>query len=201
MRITGRDVRRYSPRERARLFAYVPQAVERTPAFRVWDVVAGGRYAHVGAFQLLSPAEDAAVQAGLARCGLEPLADRRFDAISGGERQKTLIAAAIAQDAQVLLLDEPNTALDPAHQIELVRILHGWRAAGRGLLMVSHDLQLPAALGGRVIALSEGRVAADGAAAQVLVPSVLSEIYAAPFGTAATAQGTQVVLPAWWHVG
>lgn len=201
VRIAGRDMCQYSSWERARSFAYVPQAVERAPAFSVRDVVTGGRYAHIGALRSLSPADETAVQAGLARCGLGPLADRRFDAISSGERQKTLIAAAIAQDAQMLLLDEPNTALDPAHQIELVRILQGWREAGRGLLMVSHDLQLPAALGERVVALREGRVAADGPAEQVLTPPVLSAIYGARFATAVTAHGTQLVLPVWWRTG
>jgi iron complex transport system ATP-binding protein len=191
-------VRRYSAREWARLLAYVPQSVERAPAFRLRDVVLGGRYVHVGALRPASPADERAVQAALARCGLADLAERRFDAVSGGERQKTLIAAAIAQDAQMLLLDEPNTALDPAYQLELVRILREWHAAGRGLLVVSHDLQLPAALGGRVLALRKGQIAADGPAEQVLVPEVLSDIYGAPFATAVTADGTRVVLPTWW---
>ncbi len=201
VRVAGRDVRQLSPQQRARLFAYVPQGVERTPAFSVREVVAGGRYTHIGALRSLSAADEAAIQVGLARCGLEGLAGRRFDTLSGGEKQKALIAAAIAQDAQLLLLDEPNTALDPASQLELVRILRGWRDVGRGLLVVSHDLQLPAALGGRVIALRAGCVAADGPADEVLTPTGLSALYDAPFSVTRTADGAQLVLPTWWSAG
>ncbi len=177
VRVRGADLRGYSAAERARLFAYVPQTLERTPAFRVREVVAGGRYAHSAPLRPLSRADETAVQNALARCGLEALADRPLDGISGGERQKTLIAAAIAQDAQMLFLDEPNTALDPAYQRELVQILQRWREAGRGVLLVSHDLQLPAALGGRVIALRAGQVVADGPAEQVLAPETLGAVY------------------------
>jgi iron complex transport system ATP-binding protein len=177
IRVRNVDLRAYSALERARFFAYIPQTIEHTPAFRVREVVAGGRFAHIAPLRPWSPADEAAVQDALTRCGLETLADRAFDSISGGERQKTLIAAAIAQDAQMLFLDEPNTALDPAYQLDLVRILRGWHAAGRGLLLVSHDLQLPAALGGRVIALRGGQVVADGPAEQVLAPETLGGVY------------------------
>jgi iron complex transport system ATP-binding protein len=170
----------FAARDRAQLFAYVPQVLERTPTFTVWNVVAGGRFPHLGALRSLSAGDKAIVQAALRSCGLEPLVDRRFDALSGGERQKTLIAAAMAQDAQMLLLDEPSTALDPAYQLELVEILRRWHRSGRGLLIVSHDLQLPAALGGRVIALRNGRIAADGPAEHVLDARVLDQVYGVP---------------------
>ncbi len=99
----------------------------------------------------------------------------------------------------MLFLDEPNTALDPGYQLDLLRILREWRAAGRGLLVVSHDLQLPAALGGRVIALHAGRIAADGPAADVLTPAVLADIYGAPFDVLHTPAGQAIALPAWWE--
>ncbi len=201
VRVRGRDIRRWSPRARAQLFAYVPQTLERVPAFRVYDVVAGGRFTQVGAVGPLSQRDELAVQAALAQCGLAALADRRFDAISGGERQKALVAAAMAQDAQMLLLDEPNTALDPAYQVELVRILRAWHQAGRGLVLVSHDLQLPAVLGGRTIALRAGQVAADGPAEQVLTPAALGAIYGAPFGEVAMPDGARLAVPAWWSTG
>lgn len=201
VRLNGRDIRDLPPRARGRFAAYVPQIVDSLPAFRVHDVVAGGRFAHVPPLGSLRDADHAAVRRALKLCGLTPLADRPVDEISGGERQKTLIAAAIAQDPQLMFLDEPNTALDPGYQLDLVRILRGWNRSGRALLLISHDLQLPAALGGRVVALRGGRVAADGPAEEVLTVERLAEIYAAHFRVATTAADQPVVLPDWWRAG
>jgi iron complex transport system ATP-binding protein len=194
IRLNGRDLRDIPPRERGRFAAYVPQVLERTPAFRVYDVVAGGRFPHVGPLGPLSAADRAVIQKALDCCGLAELTERPFNAISGGERQKTLIAAAIAQDPQVMFLDEPNTALDPAYQRELVGILRDWHAHGRGLLLISHDLQLPAALRGRVIAMKQGHIAADGPATEVLAPEVLNGIYGAEFTVVTGADGQRFIL-------
>lgn len=196
--VNGAPLARLSPRQRGRLAAYVPQAVERLPAFRVYDVVAGGRYPHAHPLRPLSATDQQVIAATLARCGLTSLAERPVSAVSGGERQKTLLAAAVAQQAAWLFLDEPSTALDPAVQLELVALLREWHAGGGGLALISHDLQLPAALGGRVVALRAGRVAADGPAAELLQPHTLGAIYDAEFETAVTAGGRQVVLPRWW---
>ncbi|MBU0637740.1 MAG: ABC transporter ATP-binding protein [Planctomycetes bacterium] len=191
------DMHALPARVRGRFAAYVPQVVERIPAFTVREVVAGGRYPHVAPLQPLGPVDQAAVQAALDQCRLADLATRPVNALSGGERQKTLIAAAIAQDAQIMFLDEPNTALDPAYQVELVALLQRWSAAGRGLVLISHDLQLPAAFGGRVVALHEGRVAADGPVAGILEPARLEQIYQTTFETAVTTAGRKLVVPVW----
>lgn len=197
VRFNGRDWRQLSARERGRLVAYVPQVLGPAPAFRVAEIVAGGRFPHVPTVRRLSAADQAAVQSALDRCGLAALADRRFDTLSGGERQKTLIAAAMAQDPRLLFLDEPNTALDPAYQVELVHILREWSQTGRGLLLISHDLHLPAILGGDVVALRDGSVAIEGPASDVLRPETLEEIYGTPFGSATTSEGERIVLPLW----
>ncbi|MFQ5807619.1 MAG: ABC transporter ATP-binding protein [Phycisphaerae bacterium] len=198
VRINGREVAELPARVRGRFASYVPQTVERIPAFSLYDVVAAGRFPHVSPLRPLSSADREQVDRALDMCGLKGLARRRINAVSGGERQKALIAAAIAQDAQVMFLDEPNTALDPAYQIELARLLRRWRDSGRALLLISHDLQLPAALGGRVIALREGEIAADGEAVEILTPARLAEVYDASFEVAETADGRRVVLPNWW---
>ncbi|MFH1748182.1 MAG: ABC transporter ATP-binding protein, partial [Planctomycetota bacterium] len=119
--LDGRAMRKLSARRRGRFASYVPQTVERIPAFTVHDVVSGGRFPHAAPLSPLGPADRAAVADALRLCGLEDLAQRPVNALSGGERQKTLIAAAIAQDAQVMFLDEPSTALDPGVQLELVQ--------------------------------------------------------------------------------
>lgn len=197
VQLDGREMFRLPARERGRFAAYVPQSLTGLPAFRVRDVVAGGRHPHVRPLARLSDADWQAVERALADCGLSALADRPLDTLSGGERQKTLIAAAIAQDPQVLMLDEPNTALDPAVQLELVRILRRWHSGGRGLVLISHDLELPAALGGRVVALREGRVAASGRTEEVLTPETLAAIYGARFGIARTPDGRRLPVPEW----
>lgn len=198
VRLNGQDWRRLSARTRGRFAAYVPQGVELVPAFSVHDVVAGGRFPYTPRLHALTSDDRAAVGRALELCGLTPLAQRSFNAISGGERQKTLIAAAIAQDPQLMFLDEPTTALDPAHQLELARILRQWQQTGRSLVVVSHDLQLPAALGGRVLALRDGHVVASGPASDILTPERLSDVYGAPFGTLTTLDGKEIALPRWW---
>lgn len=199
VRLNDAEVCRLSPRRRARFAAYVPQVLQHRPALSVADVVAGGRFAHVGPWRGLTSHDQAAVERAIAACGLQALRERSFSALSGGEQQKTLLAAAIAQDPQVLLLDEPNTALDPAFQLELVRILRDWHSGGRALLIVSHDLQLPAVLAGRLLAMRGGRIVADGPAAEVLQPERLAAVYDAPFAALTSAGGRQLVLPEWWR--
>lgn len=200
VRVNNQDLASLRTRQRGRFASYVPQTVERIPGFSVREVVAAGRYPHVSPLQPLSEEDASQVDQALRACGLIDLAERRVDAISGGERQKTLIAAAIAQNAQAMFLDEPNTALDPAYQVELVGLLHSWRERGRALVVVSHDLQLPAALGGRVVALREGRIVAAGTADEILTPEHLSRVYDASFEFAETADGRRIVLPRWWDV-
>lgn len=193
--VDGIPINDVPPKRRARLAAYVPQTVERLPPFTIRDTVAFGRFPHVPPLRPLSQTDWRHVDEALQLCGLIDLADRRVDAVSGGERQKTLLAAAVAQDARTLFLDEPNTALDPAYQVELVAMLRAWHARGRALVLISHDLQLPAALGGRVIALRAGRVVDDGPATEVLAPNRLSKIYDTYFEIAETRMGRTVVLP------
>ena len=199
--INNRDLAALSARVRGRFAAYVPQTVERIPAFSVYEVVASGRFPHVSPLRPLTRTDHEHIEQALEICGLSELADRRADSLSGGERQKTLIAAAIAQDAQIMFLDEPNTALDPAYQIELVNLLRNWHARGRSLVLISHDLQLPAALGGRVIALCQGRIVADGFADDILTPRRLAEVYDAGFEMCLTPSGRQLVVPDWWNSG
>jgi len=108
-----------------------------------------------------------------------------------------LIAAAIAQDAQAIFLDEPTTALDPAYQIELVRLLREWHTRGRALIVVSHDLQLPSALGGRIVAIRDGRIVADAGADELLDAEKLGSIYDAPMTVLNAPSGQRVVVPQW----
>lgn len=193
----GRPVCELPARLRGRCFSYVPQIVDRLPAFSVYDVVAAARFPHIPPLMPLSPADRKMVEQALGLCGLSDLALRPITEVSGGERQKALLAAAFAQDAQAMFLDEPDSGLDPAYQIELVRLLRQWLTHGRALVLVSHDLQLAAELGARVIALAGGGVVADGPAGEVLTPERLEAIFGAAFEYAITADGRRSVLPRW----
>lgn len=186
-----------TPAERAAMAAFVPQSATHLPSQCVFDVVASARFRHIGPLRGLGDNDHAAVGDALRECGIETLAERRFDQISGGERQRTLIAAAIAQDAQALLLDEPSLSLDPAAQIALVGVLRRWLARGRGVVLVSHDLNLPAAFGGRVLALRSGQLVADGPAASILTPERLAAFYDAQFETFRSESGGTLVAPRW----
>lgn len=189
---------RLAAARRARLFAYLPQAPEHVPPHEVYDVVAGGRHVYTRPLEPLSPADHQAIREALRAVDMLDLADRPLTELSGGERQKALLAASLAQDAEMLFLDEPTAALDPAYQAVLVERLREWRAASRGVVFVSHDLQLPMALEARILALRGGRVLADGPAAEVLSPARLREIYDAGFQVFPASPGRSIVVPGWW---
>src|SRR5690606_5121282 len=141
---------------------------------RVTEVVALGRYAHHARWQLgQRPGDGAVVRAALARVGLHGFDDRPLDTLSGGERQAVYLAAALAQAAPLLVLDEPTTHLDAHHQRAVARLLAELRATGEHTLLFStHDLQLAGAVADRVLALAAGRVLADGPPAEVLEPGL-----------------------------
>lgn len=190
-----RPLESYSFRERSCIAAYVPQQRGNLPDLPIHDVVAGGRFTRQPAFSPYTSDDRVAVSEALAATRLSDLASRPINAVSGGEAQKAFIAAAIAQDASFLCLDEPTTALDPAFEYELLQVLHAWLARGRGLIVVSHDLFLPAALGGRVLAVVDGEVVADGSAEEVLVPEQLRKVYGVGFEIATTLSGQRTFVP------
>lgn len=181
VRLDGSPIRRLRRRVIARQLAYVPQIHDGYMGFSVRDVVEGGRYAHVSPLEPLSDADQRAINAAVSACRVGELLDRPMHTLSGGERQKVWLAAALAQDTPVLLLDEPTNALDPAHQAELIRIMRRFAAAGRTLVVICHDLCLPIALGGRVIAIREGSVFFDEPVGVMEDLCRLGELYGTEF--------------------
>ncbi len=181
IQIDNHPVDRMSRREIARKVAYVPQIHKGYMGFRVRDVVETGRYAHVHPLDPLSEADRAAVAEAVEACRIGDLLDRTVDTLSGGERQKVWIATAIAQQAPAMFLDEPTNALDPAHQADLIRIMRSLAGQGRTLMVICHDLNLALALGGRVVALRQGRVAFDGGVDLILDVQRLRDLYGTDF--------------------
>jgi iron complex transport system ATP-binding protein len=175
--LDGRPLAALRPRERARRIAVVPQYLPALPEVDVGRFVESGRYARAGRFGSLT-AEDREVVAGaLERCDAADLAARALDALSGGQRQRVLVARALAQEADLLLVDEPTNALDPAHQIAVLDLLAGLAARGRACLLVTHDLVLAGQYATRLVLLESGRVAADGPPEEVLRREVLEPVY------------------------
>lgn len=175
--LDGIDVGTLTRAALARRIAVVPQVFDTLFPFSVREIVGLGRTARLGLFARPSPADGEAVERALDAEGLQPLADRRVDSLSGGERQRAVLAMALAQEADVLLLDEPTTHLDPAHQRGLLHRL-AELARDRGVIGVAvlHDLNL-AALADRVVVLADGRIVTDGPPVKALTPSVVADVF------------------------
>ena len=179
--IQNKPVSRWSRRALARRVVYVAQEHEGFGGFAVGDVITAARYAYVSAVGRASRQDTEAVEQAVSQCGIEPLIERTLDTLSSGERQKVWLAAAVAQASPIMLLDEPTTALDPRHQAELVALMRQLLGAGRTMVIVSHDLNLPAWMGGRVVALGEGRIVFDGQAGAFLDTERLDDIFQTEF--------------------
>jgi iron complex transport system ATP-binding protein len=176
--IAGRPLADYTQKELARLQGYVPQADGRYLPFTAGEFVLMGRYPHLSPFASVREADRRAVAEALQQTGTAALAERWMGSLSGGERQKVLIAAALAQEASVLLLDEPTTFLDPCHQTEILHILRAVNRERRvTVLAVTHDLNVAALLSDRVLALKAGCLAFQGSAAELMRNDVLRRIY------------------------
>ena len=183
LRYEGRSFATLSRRELARRIAYVPQIRPERVPLSVEEVVLLGRYPHLSPFQLAPRKEDfAAVDAALDLVGIGDLRRRPVDELSGGERQAAFIAAALAQEAELLVLDEPTIHLDARHQRDLAELLLRLDAeAGRTVVLATHDLNLASLLGDRLLALSAGQVLACGAPSQILEPGLLEKLFRARF--------------------
>ncbi|SFN46435.1 manganese transport system ATP-binding protein [Pseudonocardia ammonioxydans] len=158
--------------------AYMPQAEAIDPDFPILahQVVLTGRYAGMGTMRRARPADRAAVEAALDRVGLTGYADRQIGRLSGGQRKRVFLARAIAQDAPLLLLDEPFAGVDHRTQEEMTGVLGELAAAGRTVLVSTHDVAGVSRLCGRVVLLA-GRLLADGTPDEVLTPEVLGRVF------------------------
>lgn len=175
--LAGAPLASYAPRDRARRIALVPQYLPALPEVLVADFVLSGRYAHVARWTSLGATDREIAARALAACDATELACRSMEELSGGQRQRVLLARAVAQEAQVLLVDEPTNALDPEHQIQVLDLLARLTCAGRAVAVVSHDLNLASQYATRLVLLDEGRVVADGSPERVLAREVLEPVY------------------------
>jgi iron complex transport system ATP-binding protein len=178
--IDDRDVTTFSYAELARLVAVVPQREEAAFPSRVRDYVALGRYPHLGLWRAPANDDDAAVDRALGQAGVDDLANRDTDALSGGEWQRVRIARALAQETPALVLDEPTTFLDVAHEMAIFELLSSLARSGLAVLLVSHQLNLVARFADTIVLLDEGKVATSGAPAEVMNAALLESVYRWP---------------------
>lgn len=175
--VLGDDLRRMPRREVARRLSYVPQDTWTDFDITVADAVAMGRFAHHAAWAGPRAADVAAVERALARVDLVELASRTLPSLSGGERQRAFLARALAQEAEILVLDEPTSSLDPRHELELLTLLAALHDEGRTVVCAIHDLRVVWRWFGDCIVLDKGRVALAGATRDVLTDRRTADVF------------------------
>ena len=193
VRLDGAPLASLTRGEIARRMAVVPQETQLAFEYSVLEVVLMGRYPHLGAFQIEGPRDVALARAALAATGTLPFEARMFSTLSGGEKQRVIIAAALAQistddvgrdfsravtSSSILLLDEPTAALDLKYQLETAALLRSLHAAHALSVVVStHDLNFAAALCQTLVMLKDGQVLAAGSVDEVLTPAGIRDLY------------------------
>lgn len=177
LRLGGADPNTLSARARALRAAYLPQRSQAIWPVSVEHLVALGRYAYGAAPDRLAKADQDAVDVALRACGLEALRMRRMDQVSGGEKARAHLARALAQQAPLLVLDEPTAGLDPAQALSVSEILRRRAGEDGGVLFSTHDVALAASTAHRVVLLREGAIVAEGAPHAALTPEALSAAY------------------------
>ena len=169
IRILGRDLQEYTRRDLARNVALVPQLPDQDFTFTVREVVLMGRSPHLGLLGLESGRDQDIARRSMEATRIEHLAQRRMHQLSGGEKQRVMIARALAQDPQIMLLDEPTSSLDLAHQIRIMDLLERLKKElGITVVMVAHDLNLAALYADRLLLLRDGQTEQTGSPGEVL---------------------------------
>jgi iron complex transport system ATP-binding protein len=193
--VDGEAVVALPPRERACRIAVVPQFLPRLVDVRVHDFVLGGRYAHLGRWRSATQHDRAAVRSSLEQCDSFDVADRLMSELSGGQRQRVLVARAIAQEAGLLLVDEPTNSLDPEHQLAVFRSIADLVAGGRAAMVVTHDLNLASQFATRVLVMQAGRTVTEGPVERVLTQAVLEPVYGPHLFFGRFSSGRPIVVP------
>jgi iron complex transport system ATP-binding protein len=175
--LDGRTISAFPAKEVARRLGLLPQSAVAPDGITVADLVARGRYPHQNLVRQWSDADEHAVARALEATGTVDLADRPVDALSGGQRQRVWVAMVLAQETDLLLLDEPTTFLDVAHQVELMELFAQLNAEGRTLVAVLHDLNHAARYASHIIAMRDGRILAEGPPDEVITSQRVHEVF------------------------
>lgn len=177
MILDGKAIASLSPREIAQRLGLLPQTAIAPEGITVAELVARGRYVHQRLLRQWSEEDRAAVDAAMAVTSVTELAERRVEHLSGGQRQRVWIAMVLAQQTPLILLDEPTTYLDIAHQMDVLNLLHELNMSGRTIVAVLHDLNHAARYASHIIAMKAGKVIAAGAPADVITAGTVSAVF------------------------
>ncbi|WP_024476540.1 ABC transporter ATP-binding protein [Arthrobacter sp. CAL618] len=176
--LDGKDIHSLSTRTVARILGLLPQTPVAPDGITVADLVGRGRYPHQGWFRQWTNDDDVAVASALQATDTLELADRFVDELSGGQRQRVWIAMALAQQTDILLLDEPTTFLDVTHQVEVLDLITDLnRRDGTTVAIVLHDLNLAARYADHLIAMKDGQIAAQGSPAEVVTEETVTSVF------------------------
>lgn len=177
VRVFGRDISAYSGKERARLIGFVPQETHFGLDFTVLDVIKMGRYPHLPMLALGDERDPTSVEQAVTAADISALKGRMVDSLSSGERQRVIIARALAQQPKVLLLDEPTSHLDLKHQVEIMELLKRLNVSGLTVILVSHDLNLASLYCSRILLLNRGRIEAIDRPGKIVSREWLAQVY------------------------
>jgi iron complex transport system ATP-binding protein len=180
----GRAAARWARRDFARAVGVVPQLEEAAFPLTVRELVAMGRYPHLGPWRREGPDDRRAIDEAMHICDVATLADRPLRTLSGGERQRARVARALAQEPRALVLDEPTASLDIRHEMAIFELLPTLCARGATVLVITHHLNLAARYAHRLVLLHRGRVVADGPPAAVLTRTIVEQVYGWPVAIA-----------------
>lgn len=175
--LDGADIHSYKTREVARRIGVLPQASIAPEGITVADLVARGRYPHQGFIRQWTVADERAVRQAMDGAGVTALSSRLVDELSGGQRQRVWVAMALAQETDILLLDEPTTFLDITHQIELLELFTDLHRAGHTIVAVLHDLNQAARFATHLIVMKDGVVVAAGSPSDIVTPELIEEVF------------------------
>ena len=190
----GRAIDHWTRGDFARAVAVVPQG-ETDSLFTVREMVAMGRYPHLGPWQSERSEDATAISRAMDRCDVGQFSDRWMVTLSGGEQQRVRLARAIAQDAPVLVLDEPTTSLDIRHEMTTFELLRELRADGTTIVLATHNLNLAARYADDLVLLRDGELVAHGTPAEVLTASRVAATYEWPVDIAVHTDGSPQVVP------
>jgi iron complex transport system ATP-binding protein len=195
--LDGVDINALHTKEVARRLGLMPQTSLAPDGITVADLVSRGRFPHQRVFRQWSIEDERAVDAALTATGTTELAERLVDELSGGQRQRVWIAMVLAQETPLILLDEPTTFLDIAHQIELLELcVTLCRERGRTVVAVLHDLNHACRFADRIVAMKSGSIVAQGAPSQTVTPELVEQVYGLRCRIIADPEtGTPLVIP------